>query len=124
MSMESKIDKMMIALYGLVPVVDRVEKNIEHIDHKVGALETRLGFIESSWVRIDERVVAIERRGSRHLEPRPRTPWVQNVKDHIELVLALPMALRLMLSLSPFLGALVAFLVNYLRAHHGLGNPQ
>lgn len=112
MTNNSKIDKLLQILYGLVPVVERMEK-------KVDSTDVRLGFIETSWGRLDERVAMLEKR-SGHKFQHGTPHWRIKLKDMLEVLAALPLAVHLIPAGLAFGGALWLFIIEYVKTHHAI----
>lgn len=104
--MESKIDDIKETIYGIKPVVARMDENLKSV-------ELRLGFIERANSRMDERVTVLEKKGERH-PPH----WRISIGDTLEMIAALPVAAHLIPSALLFLGALAAFIVRYAKTGH------
>lgn len=116
MTNNSKIDKLLQILYGLVPVVERVEKNMETVQKDVGAVNVRLAFIETTWGRLDERVASLEKHNG-HKFQHGTQRWRLKMKDMLEVLAALPVAAHLIPSILLFLGALATFIHEYIKMH-------
>lgn len=106
MSLEEKIDDIKEVLYGIKPIVSRLDENLKSV-------EIRLSFIEKNNSRMDERVYNIEKRSER------KPPhWRLNVRDTLEMIAALPIAAHLIPSAIMFIFALGAFVTSYFKLHN------
>lgn len=107
---DAKLDDITKILYGLVPVVDRVEKQME-------AINIRLGFIETLSSRMDERVTHIEKH---HDRDRKSSGIRVKFKDAWDFIKALPVAVQMAYAIPPiaaFCWALIMFIIKYIREH-------